>query len=233
MRILRTMRFAARFDFIVEENTAVAAKALAPDLDRIAAERVLSEITLLLRAPAAERILLEFSEILARVLPEAALTPALGKTPCEDTVLRFAALLFDSGAEGARRALLRLKADTATVNAVTRVVRICEAPPPTEHSDVCRLLRAHGEEALRRAILLYEGMGERAKATEAMMKRILENNDCYTLAMLAVNGEDLAAVGISRGKRMGEVLEALYTAVITGEADNTREALLSLAERMK
>ncbi len=52
--------------------------------------------------------------------------------------------------------------------------------------------------------------------------------DPVEVADLAVNGDDLLALGI-RGKRLGEVLRALLAQVIEDPSRNTREVLLRLA----
>ena len=44
--------------------------------------------------------------------------------------------------------------------------------------------------------------------------------------MLAVSGDDVAALGIPRGPMLGRTLEDAYTAVIEGCIPNEREALL-------
>ena len=53
--------------------------------------------------------------------------------------------------------------------------------------------------------------------------------DPVEVADLAVNGDDLLAVGI-QGKRLGEVLRSLLTAVIDDPSRNTREELLRRAK---
>jgi tRNA nucleotidyltransferase (CCA-adding enzyme) len=53
--------------------------------------------------------------------------------------------------------------------------------------------------------------------------------DPVELADLAIDGEDLAAVGIPAGPRVGEILRALLDAVLGDPSLNERGALLSLA----
>ena len=75
LRILRGMRFAARFGFSVEEETLAAMIALAPLTDSLARERVYEELSgFLLKAGAED--LLRFSPILSQVIPE--LAPTVG-----------------------------------------------------------------------------------------------------------------------------------------------------------
>ena len=69
LRILRARRFAACLDFSVEPATLAAARAAAPTLCRVSAERVFTELDKLLLGLGAGRVLAECGDILARVIP--------------------------------------------------------------------------------------------------------------------------------------------------------------------
>ena len=75
LRILRGIRFAARFGFQIEENTRKAMHTEIAGLDSLARERVLVELTGFLRAAKAEDIL-DAAELLCRCVPE--LSPTVG-----------------------------------------------------------------------------------------------------------------------------------------------------------
>jgi len=133
LRMMRAARFAAQLGFEVEPGTLAAMEALAPEIDRISAERVRDELSKLLCTAAASRgiRLLVDSGIAARVLPE---IPALrleidehhhhkdvyehsltvldqaidyevsrGVLRSPDLVVRLAALLHDIGKPATRR----------------------------------------------------------------------------------------------------------------------------------
>ena len=51
-------------------------------------------------------------------------------------------------------------------------------------------------------------------------------NRCRSLRELAVTGRDLTGLGIPAGPELGAMLAELLEAVIAGEAENTRPALL-------
>ena len=112
LRILRGLRFAARFGFQIEENTRRAMDSEADGLDALARERVMAELDGFLLAAKAED-LLNAANLLCRCIPE--LAPTVGfdqKNPHHDhdifthtakvlervpavSALRFAALLHD------------------------------------------------------------------------------------------------------------------------------------------
>ena len=114
LRILRGLRFAARFGFEIEENTRKAMHTEIAGLDALARERVLVELEGFLLSARAKDIL-DGAELLFRVIPE--LAPQLGfdqKNPHhehdifthtaqvverapKDPVMRMAALLHDVG----------------------------------------------------------------------------------------------------------------------------------------
>lgn len=72
LRLLRAVRFAARFAFEIEPETFTAMRELAPSIERIAPERVQGELTRILTEGGARRgfELLDASGLLRHVLPE-------------------------------------------------------------------------------------------------------------------------------------------------------------------
>ena len=63
---------------------------------------------------------------------------------------------------------------------------------------------------------------------EQCLDRVLAADACFSLRQLAVNGDDMLALGLS-GPAVGAMLHDLLRAVIDEQADNTRGALLALA----
>lgn len=76
LRILRAMRFAATFDFEIESETALAMHRNKELLSYVSMERIAVELLKLLKGSGAARILREFSDILAVVMPE--INPCIG-----------------------------------------------------------------------------------------------------------------------------------------------------------
>ena len=63
---------------------------------------------------------------------------------------------------------------------------------------------------------------------EQCLDRVIAADACFSLRQLAVNGDDMLALGLS-GPAVGAMLHDLLRAVIDEQADNTRGALLALA----
>lgn len=70
LRIMRALRFAAVYGFSIEPETAAAARALAPTLANVAAERIRVELAKLLCGAGAGPILRNYREIIGLILPE-------------------------------------------------------------------------------------------------------------------------------------------------------------------
>lgn len=76
LRILRALRFAARFGFSIEKETARAVHELAPTLFHVAPERLKKELTGLVCGKDAAKICGEFADVLCLLIPE--LSPCVG-----------------------------------------------------------------------------------------------------------------------------------------------------------
>lgn len=105
-----------------------------------------------------------------------------------------------------------------------------------------RWLGKLGEEALRELLLVQRSdlLGkdpsfwyelEELDENEQRLNEIIAQDQCYTVAQLAVNGNDLRQAGCTQGRLTGQVLDHLLALVIGDECPNTREALLSRANQ--
>lgn len=77
---------------------------------------------------------------------------------------------------------------------------------------------------------LYSGPRVRtAGLLEGLLAEILENNEAYSLAQLAISGASLIDAGIPAGPQVGRMLEECLDAVIDGKLPNEKGALASFA----
>lgn len=63
----------------------------------------------------------------------------------------------------------------------------------------------------------------------ALSKEILREQNCFSLKDLAVNGNDLIALGFQPGEQLGEALQRLLNEVVEETLPNDKEVLLSEA----
>ena len=111
-----------------------------------------------------------------------------------------------------------------------------------EERAVRKLIGKLGEEdffrllALKRADSLahhpdYRGRVAACDRMEALARELLTRPPCFTVKDLAINGNDLLALGMPRGPEIGKTLAALLEQVLCGDLPNERETLLREAER--
>lgn len=232
LRILRGLRFAARFGFAFEPETWSAAVAAAPGLAQLSAERVRDEwfkglrtaravpalVALWLEAGAAEPWLPELASV-----PAARLAAAGALGPEErDPVFLTALLLADATA-----ALRRLRASNAEIDRVAAIARGPAAPASADVRAVRRWLAAVGRAAgdMLRLHALLEG---RPAPWASEVAAIRERGDPLERGDLALTGTDLQAMGAA-GPRIGQMLAALLERVLDDPSLNQRETLLALA----
>src|ERR1700736_5229067 len=83
LRMIRAVRFAARFRYAIEADTFTATRKLAPDISQVSAERIRDELTKILTEGAARRgfELLDEARLLPEILPEIARIKSVEQPP--------------------------------------------------------------------------------------------------------------------------------------------------------
>lgn len=69
-------------------------------------------------------------------------------------------------------------------------------------------------------------------ALEAVLDEVLAEGDAFTLSALALNGNDLLAMGLEPGPPLGMLLNTALDAVIDGKVPNEKEALIAFVRRL-
>lgn len=255
LRILRALRFASVLDFDIHPETARALHAQRQLLSHIAAERIREEFCKLLCGQGAARILREYRDVAATLLPacgtcsEAAYGQVLRALQSEahgDLLTRFALLLCGIGYTevepcAVRQVMQALRFDNATASAVAELVQWSNRPLSAKESAVKRLMRALPESQIFRLLelrrccgLVGNAVGEatfsEAEQILSVMERVRASGACYSLQTLAVKGNELSAIGL-RGKEIGTMLGLLLDLVTDGLLPNEKSALLAEAKR--
>ena len=180
----------------------------------------------------------------APVLRWAALLHDIGKPSC-----------FSIGADGvghffghaetsttfAEVILSRLRFDNTGRERILRLIRYHDMPITADRKLIKRLLSKHGEEAARQLIELHRadtlGLSESyhsrvdifEEANAVMDELLREDSSCFTLRDLAINGNDVMAMGF-KGKQIGLALQSCLDAVLEERIPNERGPLLSYAQ---
>ncbi|UCG85633.1 MAG: CCA tRNA nucleotidyltransferase [Gemmatimonadota bacterium] len=235
LRILRALRFAARFGFAIEPETWNAAVENAVGLRHLSAERVREEwFRGLQGAQRPSELVRLWSEVgaLEVWLPELQ-CGAPGAVPerlrvadrieGQDPVLITAYLSDNPGATLAR--LKCSNVDTERAAAVGRYVT--QHPDPGSPAHVRRWMAQAGS-AVDDLVAIWVAQGADARLRVAV-KRIRASGAPLTLGELAVDGEDLLAAGIEQGPEVGRILQQLLDEVLQEPELNSRTRLLQRA----
>src|SRR5947208_5086286 len=229
LRILRALRFSARFEFRIHSRTLEAAKANVQGLAQLSAERVRDEwfkgiatakrvsklLTLWIDVGAARTWLPEIRDA-AGGMRDA--WKAVDKLP-RDPVLITAFLASDPAS-----LLTRLKSSNKDIERGRAIGQWRDKYPDPKHvPEVRRWLSQVGEHADDLMVLL--------PAPRSLLPKVVESiraaKDALTVKDLAVKGDDLLAAGVRPGPDVGETLERLLAEVLEDPSRNTRDYLLS------
>jgi poly(A) polymerase len=210
LRILRYYRFEARFG--AGEGNAdarTACRDAAAKLPSLSAERVWRELSRLLAGPDPVRVLklMRDDGVLAAVLPEATRIDRLEKLVplSDDPLLRLAALV-DVDVEGAASIVARLRLSNADQQRVAGLVKPWLLVPDTDARAQRLSLYRLGREVFcdLAALLAAEGQVTPRQLNE--MRRLAET---WPIPSFPLGGEDVIALGIAPGPRVGRLLAAV------------------------
>lgn len=82
-------------------------------------------------------------------------------------------------------------------------------------------IMAHSDFGKQRIRLLEE--------RDRKIREIIENNECFKIRDLKINGNDIMAMGVGEGREVGRILRLVFEKVLDGELQNDRDELLLYA----
>lgn len=139
-----------------------------------------------------------------------------------------------------RSAMERLKFDRKSMDRILLLVKCHDMHIKTEHKAMRKAIMKVGEDVIEDLLKVMEAdkksqnpkflqeRTERFAKLWEIYRDIKEKGECTSLKSLAVNGNDLIAMGFKPGKKIKELLNTLLERVIEEPELNTREALLEL-----
>lgn len=277
LRIMRALRFSSCYGFEIAKETAIAVHKNTKLLRNIAAERINSELRMLLCGSGVLNVLLEFNDVITTIIPE--LKPCIGfdqnnKYHChtvydhtahavanytgKDIVVKIALLLHDIGKpfcytedhngghffghplkskDIAEIVLNRLKFDNTTKSDVLELVLYHDNDIEPSLKSVRRWMNRIAYKQLMRLIdvKIADSLAH-TKGTQELRilkwekvrdiaNQIIEQDQCFSLKDLAINGDDLISFGIPEGKEIGNILNELLMRVIDGDLSNEKDIL--------
>ncbi|MGH7569664.1 MAG: CCA tRNA nucleotidyltransferase [Gemmatimonadales bacterium] len=236
LRILRALRFSARFEFRIHPRTLEAAKANAQGLAQLSAERVRDEwFKGIATAKRISRLVSLWQEVgAARIwLPELG-DAGSGKRDAGsvDKVPRDPVLVTAFLASDPASLLTRLKCSSKDIERGRSIgAWRGKFPDPRHLPEVRRWLSGVGEQADDLLALLPALPAARFPFPVSRLPDVVASirgaKDPLTVPDLAVDGDDLLAAGVRAGPDVGEALRRLLAEVLEDPSRNTKEYLLS------
>lgn len=246
LRILRGLRFAGRFGLEIEPATWRAMRERAPQLPRLSGERVREELLKVMADPKPSATLEWYRQ--AGVLP--VLYPEMGANGAEwsrrlaavDAVARsrpfLRAVLWLSGVpdpEALEGLLRRHRFSNAEVDTARTLLSTLALPlpEPDDPRGTRRWLSAVGDRTVQDTLRLHaaaaRSRGNKVAPLARTMRAILRvwrARPPLTVADLAIDGDDLKALGLQPGPHFAEILNGCLERVLDDPGMNTREALM-------
>jgi poly(A) polymerase len=246
LRLVRAVRFAARLDFEIEADTLAALRDHAPQLARVAAERVREELEKILVHPNRRRAfsLLAESGLLPclwqgaawRTDQIAAAGTLLGCLPTHVSFpLAFAVLIVDRGTREIQeiaRALTCSNEQRETVGWLVEHYTDLDDPEGVSLADLKRLLAHPALPELRAwSETRYLDLPDGEKRRALLARRLASIAPDAIQPPPLVRGDDLAACGVKPGPIYKQLLDELYTRQLD-ETLTTRAAGLRVLEAL-
>lgn len=246
LRMLRAVRFAAQLGFKIDDDTFAAIKEKAKLLSKVSKERIFVELNKSLNGDFAQNIKMVYTSGLYRYIGKefAKLDENIynfypRKFPNKKHMYWAAFLENIDNVEAVKKILFELKSDNATRNNTYLLVKELKNPLPSSDEDIRWSLHRIGADLFCDYIEILKSdkknvdILDKIDTIENRYSLILKENHAYEISMLDITGKDLMDLGISKGPKIGEVLEFLLKKVIENPMNNEKSILLRLAKEFK
>lgn len=243
LRMLRAVRFAAQLGFRIDDDTFEAIKEKAKLLSKVSKERIFVELNKSLNGDFAQNIKTVYISGLYRYIGKefAKLDKNIydfypRKFPNKKHMYWAVFLENIENVEAVKKILFELKSDNATRNNTYLLVKELKNPLPSSDEDIRWSLHRIGADLFCDYIEILKSdkknvdILDKIDTIENRYSLILKENHAYEISMLDITGKDLMDLGISKGPKIGEVLEFLLKKVIENPLNNEKSSLLRLAK---
>lgn len=243
LRMLRAIRFQARFGFSIDFSAIEAIHSKASTLQYVSRERVLSEMNgiLLSKFPESVQVLYQ-TGLIQYIVPGAVSSKSdftMIKSLPEKLPLRWAALLRLSGYQRIEKIKVlcnKLKMSTVLKKEIVAITSIFDEPLPVSGYMLRKALSIVGLDVFSDALELAKAFGTseiELKEIKGLLRQIVDDKHCIRLQDMAIKGSDLMDAGFLPGKGLGDLLNALFVCVLQKPLVNNKELLLDMANQIK
>lgn len=139
-------------------------------------------------------------------------------------------------AELTNKILKRLKFSKKETEQITLNVKLHDTKAPKNKIEAKKLLSKYGDEEYKKIIIMKRTdndgkafphtIDEKLKLMENLYKEIKNNNECYSIKSLDIDGTDIINYGLGKDKIIGKELAFLLEAVIEEKCKNNKSELL-------
>jgi poly(A) polymerase len=255
LRLLRAVRFAARFDFEIEAQTAAAVRHASPRLKEISPERIADELRGMLTPITRKRAWpllweLGLADVIFRLLPGFPPTSAqrldIFLAVCPQETIPFGLALAAAAIEATATADLRAPFEKGQVRRLTAAMRKTLRISNEEFDAMAETLaglspllqEAEPRLAIKKRFLaeptagmsrrLLSALGQRGFFTQrvaALESELAELEKTDFAPPPLLNGDDLTAAGLKPGPEFKRLLDSVYDAQLEGKVQTQRQAL--------
>ena len=243
LRMLRAIRFKARFGFSMDTAALDAIREMAGTIRYVSQERILAELNGILLSPYPDEIKVVFETGLSEyIFPSGAAEDhaydRLKLLP-EKLSLRWAMLLRVLGITGELELQLfceNMRMSNALMRDIITTLAVLRGKLPETGYNLRKTIAEVGMTILCDALALAEAINPLYadfRTVRQLFDEITLQQHCTSLTALAVNGADLLNAGFPPGKALGALLEALFICVLQKPELNRKELLLDFAQQIK
>ena len=234
LRMMRALRFSARFGFTISPVTIDAIFDNAAAISHVSAERFSSELTKILMSDHPEILNSHCAtELLKNFIPGFFkcdtwnINDRLKKDIC--TRLAF----FFGGFSDIEKVLRFLKFDNDTISDAVKIhTLVNNYEMKSEAILMRRLISKFGFYVVKCALSIYGVRGNSNYQMYELVAKIKHDGDCVSLSQLAINGDDVSGVGYE-GAHIGQILRNALSAVIVDPSLNTYKTLMGMLKEYK
>lgn len=216
-------------------------------LKYISEERIQNEFNRIMLSFGASDVLGKYKEIIEVIIPELEQGKGFNEKAVQglnnikikydentDDLLsvRFAA--FFSHTDNPEAILLRLKYSRRIISDTLFLIKNQKIIFNSTRIDARKKLNQFGERKLNMLISLKKAQNEHMSTDkiqsidgfEQIVQDVIDNGDCFKLSDLAVDGNDIIALGVEEGPEIGKILKYILDGVIQGRISNNRESII-------
>ncbi len=232
LRILRGIRFSSRFDFKIEDKTFQAMKELMHLIKNISAERIFDELQKMFQKnPYKSCLCLEESLFFKTVSFVINKENIIKLKDLKRKSFEVVFSILTENVTGYEAFLNFLKPSNKVKSTIKKIKESLKYPLDTKKDLKLLLYETGCEEFIYDIIEVRHILGFKDGDIASLYKEIKENNECYSVKNLGLNGNDLIKLGI-KGEKIKKTLDYLIKEVIKDNSLNEKENLIKKANKL-